>query len=152
MKNLTFLLFFVPLVGCTDLPKVLDEQALSNDINIDKTIVLKNYTSFEWDRVYVFPPYTPKDKVKRESGLRKTTVIDTSDSITLLVFKDQGLVVTYFEVKRYKADFSELYKEGGHSVSEAEFFVEHRDSWKYLVANKSVGGTPRGSASVVPPL
>lgn len=139
MKNLLPIPLIILLISCSDLSVGFNLQALSVDIQKKEKVLLSDYTSFEWSHVYIFPPYTPKEEVKRMSGLQRSTIIDTSDSITLLVFKKKDTVVAQIEVERYKADFSELFQEKGYLRSDAEFLVDRRDSWTYLIANQTVG-------------
>ena len=62
---------------------------------------LAEATSFEWDRVHVFGPYTPASEIERSLGFRwggaNDSEISTSDVMALVVFVRDGEVVKAFE-------------------------------------------------------
>jgi hypothetical protein len=62
---------------------------------------LSSVTDFEWDRAYVFAPYTPTGKISRELGFEwdgaEDSSIEKSDFVHLLVFVDDGDVALAFD-------------------------------------------------------
>jgi len=65
-------------------------------------LILKDATDFAWDHVLVFGPYTSKKLIEQALGTRWTgsTEIESSDSINLLIFEENGKVVRYAEIGR----------------------------------------------------
>ena len=67
---------------------------------------------FEWEKFYMFPPYTPIDDIEKALGFKwraaKKTRIDERDDITLLVFVIGRTVQDYIEHPRAAGDFSRL--------------------------------------------
>ncbi len=95
---------------------------------------LKDLTDFEWDRVYVFTPYTSAEEIRRALGFTQSQRVDTSiemlDSFNLLVFTNARKVVGYVEQPRHLGDFGDEFgatRKIGFSPSEANFRVELED-------------------------
>lgn len=89
----------------------------------DPTVVnLPSLTTFVWDRLYVFPPYTDASHVEKELGVSwsESRRIEMLDSFTLLVFVDRGRVVRFVDQPR-GSDFSDCERAGGFSRAEAIF-------------------------------
>ena len=90
-------------------------------------IRLKDLTDFTWDRVHIFNPYTPTEKIDKDLGYvwqsAGHTSIYTLDAIILLVFTNKGKVVFYVDLPRYPGDLRGNYKQGGYSPDEAIFKV-----------------------------
>jgi hypothetical protein len=136
--DLHLALVIVFLVGCSP-PSNSDEFALSalkEDIRDQKSISLRTYTTFDWDKVYVFPPYTHESLIKEDTGTKVKFPHSDSEGHCLLVFTNQGQVIKEIEVQRSRADFSMLYRKEGYSRDEADFNVvvdKHPiQSWWYL--------------------
>jgi hypothetical protein len=77
---------------------------------------------FEWDRFFVFAPYTAADTVRQELGSAWSEAgrIERSDHFVLLVFVNQGRVVRFVDLPR-SADFADAARKGGYSHSNAVF-------------------------------
>ena len=73
---------------------------------------LATLTDAEWDTLYVFGPYTTKEKIDETLGkawkYTQYTSIDIDDSITLLLFTKDQDVVAFTELSRGIADFAYL--------------------------------------------
>jgi hypothetical protein len=67
---------------------------------------------FGWEKMYVFPPYTPLDDIEKALGFKwrgaKKTRINERDDITLLVFVIGKTVQASIEHPRDAGDFSRL--------------------------------------------
>ena len=78
------------------------ERKRSRDSAVE--IRLKDLTDFTWDRVYIFNPYTPTEKIDKDLGYiwqsAGHTSIYTLDAIILLVFTNAGKVVFYVSNSR----------------------------------------------------
>ncbi len=91
---------------------------------------------FEWERLHVFPPYTPAEQADAELGVRceaaRVSGIFERDDITLLVFVSGKRVVRYVAHPRVQGDFAELHRQGGYSRAEAVFVVNSRSGMPKL--------------------
>lgn len=96
-------------------------------------INVSEVAAFPWDRLFVFPPYTPSAQIEKELGFRwpESARIEASDSFVLLVFVERGRVVRFIEQPRRTGDFSSCHRAGGFSRSEAMFrFTKDTSGWR----------------------
>lgn len=88
---------------------------------------LREATEFEWDRVYIFTPYTPVTTIDRALGFKwhqaRRTGIQYHDHFNLMVFTKAGDVVGYVEVTTGDFDVPESRMLTGFSSDEAVFEV-----------------------------
>jgi len=67
-------------------------------------INISTITSFEWGKLYLFGPYTPKQHIVEATGLMDLANIDTSiesyDTIVLFVFVNENKIVQYMDFHR----------------------------------------------------
>lgn len=78
--------------------------------NKDPVVVnIAQLTDFDWDRMFVFAPYTDVATVQKTLGYAwegaRISLIDSMDRFHLLVFTKQGKVVKYFEYPRGAGGF-----------------------------------------------
>lgn len=80
-------------------------------------------TPFAWERVHIFSPNTPADKVREELGLDwpEAGRIAKHDDLVLLVFLDQGKVVRFVDLPRGAVDLAPTARKGGYNHSDAVF-------------------------------
>lgn len=80
----------------------------------------------EWDRVYVFGPYTTDEKISYELGALwpGKPSMESRDDVTLLVFRSGDKLAGIAEVPRGGIDLSPLAKPGGHARSESTFSID----------------------------
>ncbi len=112
--------------------------------NKDVSIRLADLTNFGWDKVYIFHPYTPITTIDAELGSASAEVrhipIDMSDSFNLLVFTQDGKVVSYLTYPTHLGEFSSRYsvKHGrkGFSRNEAVFDVVESSGRPWLVLHQ----------------
>lgn len=94
-------------------------------------IALDSLTSFDWDRVYLFLPFTGEDELRERLGKDWASVAQTGissrDDIVLLVFVSGGQAVRLVKFPRRIGDFSEIEVGNGLAPSEARFRVERHD-------------------------
>lgn len=78
----------------------------------EQIVVVSAITTFEWDMLMIFEPYTPVEEISAQLGfdwpLAEKTHIHMSDTFYLLVFVKDQRVVTYFKLPRTIGDFQEL--------------------------------------------
>jgi hypothetical protein len=91
-------------------------------------IDLEKTTSFDWDKLYIFGPYTTAKKMNEELGqvwiLGYFTHIDSSENYSLLVFMNKNRIVQFLEFPRSLVDFSPLEQVNGYSNLESRFIID----------------------------
>ncbi|WP_240335299.1 hypothetical protein [Paraliobacillus sediminis] len=99
------------LAGCGNVQhhKDLGESVYSivEDKN-NSEISLKSLTSFDWEKAFLFTPYTTQEGIEKQLDVNfnDPSNIDYRDDIYLLVFMNGGKVGQYVEVDRQGADFT----------------------------------------------
>ncbi|MFF2590602.1 hypothetical protein ACFVSS_22635 [Peribacillus butanolivorans] len=102
-----------------------------------ETINLLDVTPFDWDVVYSFKPYTPKDDIYETVGYKWDTISETvNEGMNQVVFLKDGKVVCYLYGypgnNGYGISFeSENYKDAGYMLNikdDLNFQVERSDS------------------------
>jgi len=74
---------------------LLKEEIVSIPQSVE-TINLKEVTPFEWDKVYSFSPYTPKDTIYETVGYKWDRIQETvNEDMNQIVFMKDGKVVCY---------------------------------------------------------
>ncbi len=88
--------------------------------NSKDEIHLNSYTDFDWDKAFLFTPYSTTESIEEQLGTEFTgkSNIDMRDDIYLLVFLHQGKVSQYAEIKRQDSDFS---------IGEAKYLTPSKD-------------------------
>lgn len=104
---------FILLAGCGLFgPKQADklEKVFAKATKDDNQTELQvqEQTNFEWDKAYLFTPYSTEDGMSDELGFsfKDPSNIDMRDDIYLLVFVQNDTVIRYAELKRNGADYS----------------------------------------------
>jgi hypothetical protein len=94
-------------------------------------IELKTVTPFDWDRLYVFGPYTRHFSISEIVGSTWSdicvTSIQSDDGIVLLIFTLNGQPVQCVEYGRGNGDFDMLENvRSGISIKDARFVLDRR--------------------------
>jgi hypothetical protein len=120
-----------------DLDEMIDQYKKGEVSEINISLL----TTFTWDRLYIFGPYTNLSKLDSLFGnswfgysWRDScrTSVDLSDGVALLVFALENKVVTCIDYPRYTNgtdghDFADLQKyESGFLPEEARFVLDER--------------------------
>ena len=105
-------------------------------------------SAFDWDRMYIFACYSSRESVETALGFTwpdfgKTT-IQSSDSVLLVVFVQNGEVVGWYEQPR-TIDVIALANDRGYARSEAVFDVD-RSSGRPEVKPPSITTAPADPA------
>jgi hypothetical protein len=84
---------------------------------------IRKLTTFDWERLFVFPPYTSSFQVQKELGFSwaESRRIEMQEGFVLLVFVGHGRVVRFVDQPRGGGDFSSCYRPGGFLRMEAVF-------------------------------
>jgi hypothetical protein len=141
-------LVLVILVGCSSLAQNKKQQgelqqklsaAIEEKRQSDERVVIqmKSLTNFEWDKFYVFTPYTTAEEVRDTLGFDTTITahskIEVTESHNLLVFVRDNQVVLSIDFARSAGDFGKLKRRGGYSPAEAIFEVKAEGSGNPLL-------------------
>ena len=140
--------------GCSDRPaqerfkwfdmvgSIIDaKKKTGNPTYIDVVRVLP----FGWEKMYVFPPYTPIDDIEKALGFKwggaKKTRIDERDDITLLLFVIGKTVQAAIEHPRIAGDWSRLRPGYAYTPREGYFEVveektEGRSAFYFVEAER----------------
>lgn len=110
-KLIVFIVSLLLLVGCNQtkhnqkLEKLI-QTAISKE-NIQE-FDLKSLTDFDWNKAFLFPPYTVQETIDEQLGtqFKDPSNMDKRDDIYLLVFMKGNKVVQYTEVRHESADIS----------------------------------------------
>lgn len=101
------------------------ERKRSSDKAVE--IRLEDLTDFAWDRVHIFPSYTPHKVIDDDLSFvwQPARRIDMSvrDDVNLIVFTENGKVVFHVAHPRGRGDFDGAYKREGYSPDDAIFTV-----------------------------
>lgn len=112
-----------------------------HSINGEVTVIqdLSKWTQFEWDTLYSFAPYTPKETIYETIGYKWDTINETvNEGMNQLVFLHRGQVVCYLygypENNKIGLTFGSY--EGSHvkltNKDELAFKVTREDEITYL--------------------
>lgn len=75
--------------------ELLKDEVLSIEESIE-TVNLSDITPFEWDIVYSFDPYTPKDTIYETVGYKWERISETvNEGMNQIVFLNEDKVVCY---------------------------------------------------------
>jgi hypothetical protein len=112
-KVIVFVLLLFLLGGCgessvqhnTDLEDSI--YSIVEDKNKSE-IRLKSLTTFDWDKAFLFAPYSTRETMVDQLGtdFEDPSNINTRDDIYLLVFVNGDKVIQYVEIERQGSDFS----------------------------------------------
>lgn len=100
---------FILLLGCVSLlvinpfkkdiwdsSLVLLKNKILSEKEIDDKVDLSTFTPFEWDYVYSFDPYVPKESIYETIGYKWDNISETvSEGMNQIVFMKDGKVVCY---------------------------------------------------------
>jgi hypothetical protein len=105
------ILTFFLLAGCSSVTHNTDLENSIQSIVKDKNksqININSLANFEWDKGYLFPPYTAEESMEKQMGVnfKDRSNIYSRDDIYLLVFVNNEKVIQYAEVTRNQSDFS----------------------------------------------
>jgi len=82
-------------------------------------VSVSSVTRFQWEKLFIFGPYTSVDQIHAQLGYRwaeaQGTHIDSSETFYLLVFTKAGKVVQHYKFPRSLGDFENL--EAGNEFS-----------------------------------
>lgn len=124
---------------------LLKQKVLSVGKTVE-TVNLLDVTPFEWDVVYSFDPYTPKEEIYETVGYRWDNIAETvNEGMNQIVFLEDGKVVCYLygypENNGYGIYFTSQNKTVANSASvlnakdDLAFQISKNDGVIYLTNN-----------------
>ena len=94
---------------------------------------LTDFTTFEWDQLYSFQPYFPKEKIAEIVGYMWTDINETvSEGMNQVVFLNEGEVVCY--IYGYPDKYNVYFDFGYHR--EGYLLLNLRDKTKFIITVK----------------
>jgi hypothetical protein len=138
----TIIIFLISVVLTTALINSQAEENKREELVTDLDMLIKSYkigdvdvidistiTPFEWERLYLFAPYTSKERIVEVTGIKwsgnQKTFIESNDGIVLFIFVNEDKVVQYIDYHR-DPDFLLSVRETGYSPSEAIFVLDQK--------------------------
>ena len=87
-------------------------EAASKNLKVGQTLKMDSVNANQWDAIFIFPPYTPMDKIEvalksQLSSDIKQSKISERDDINLLIFMQGGNIQMASAVPRNSIDFSQ---------------------------------------------
>jgi hypothetical protein len=133
-----FIIISLLSISCTSEDHRGSKEINKNfELNNREKINLSEAVSGEWNRLFIFHPYTTEKMISETLGFKwdEKTSIHSHDGISLLVFTKDRKIVKYIEHPRNQGDFSNLYLKEGYERSEAKFVIdpEKNEDWPYLI-------------------
>ncbi len=142
-KFIFIAILFVSFYSCAFFDKNGDvfmknlSKKLSTENRDTITFSIDDLVSFDWDDLFIFPPYSDDDRINKELGFNwsngkaEETAVKHSDQIVLFVFVKKNKVVKYFSVDTIK-DFAYL-KGIKYSKEKAKFIAIKRGERLYSI-------------------
>ncbi len=92
------------IVGCSNVQEntELGESIHSTIVDVSNNeISLKSLTDFEWEKAFLFTPYSSEEEIEKYLGVKfnDSSNIRMRDDLYLLVFMNEEKVVQYVEVE-----------------------------------------------------
>lgn len=135
MKRILIYLFACALlVSCSQRDQGISDnisRVLKSDAN---QISMSDVTPFEWDELFIFPPYSSEEMVNEALGFAwqeyDKSGIEYNDGHALLVFIRDDKTAAWCMNPRNNGDFAHLFNSNGYSKSKAVFRIEHSENSK----------------------
>ncbi|SET71479.1 hypothetical protein SAMN05216389_12249 [Oceanobacillus limi] len=114
--------------------RLLKQEIVAIDESVE-TVDLKNITPFEWDVVYSFDPYTPKEEIYEQVGYKWDSISETvNEGMNQIVFMKDGKVVCYVYGYPSNNGFGISFKPSSlHEDNNLQFRVSSNEGVTYLV-------------------
>jgi hypothetical protein len=93
------------------------------------SFAMNDVTTFQWDRLFIYPPYSDPDRIDSEVGARVDAAhgnlfdgsMLTRSDVCLLVFRYRGRVVAILKVDVHELDFQPSGGRAGGYPSQSRF-------------------------------
>jgi hypothetical protein len=121
------------------------------DMGSGTRIDLRECTSFPWDTLFVYGPYSQFDSIRKETGFKPATLKEKmflveflQDTECILVFMNQGRWIHAFRISRAEADFSGITGVFGRDEAVFVYRPSGPEMWPYLA--RPAQDAPDGSS------
>jgi hypothetical protein len=139
----TYLMLSVPIVA-NPTPDSLESELsvmISHYENAEISVIkLSDVTTFSWDKVYFFGPYTPLSSLEHAVGRSWRNIcftqIDTLEGYTLLVFTNKQKVVHCLEYPIDDFNFSSLAKYSSGLLLQDALFISDEKGKAILAGDR----------------
>src|SRR6266571_2005869 len=92
-----------------DFIKAIERSAHIASTSTNPVVTVSALTDFQWDKLFIFGPYTPVQKIHAQLGFEwadaEKTHIGSSDTYYLLVADEDGKVIRHVTLPRTVGDF-----------------------------------------------
>lgn len=138
MKKYLFAIFgllFLQSCGSSNCKEdtTLKKKLVSRVYEARKSDTFLNFAStvqFEWDTIYILPPYTVLDHFHKSTGLDisclNETGIQSRDDMNLIVFTKKSEIISYVNYSR---------KDGDFYIPNSKNYITHEDSNFNIINN-----------------
>lgn len=111
--------------------KLTAEIKRKTDAKDGSAFEMKFVNDSDWDKLYIFPPYTPTVFINKslgfESSQLKNVDMDSREEINLLVFIKNGELKSFVEFPKRSGDFDKINRPEGFTPETARFIVNIED-------------------------
>ena len=99
-----------------------------------KTIALKDITPFEWDKVFLFRTYYPKEDIIKKVGINWSEITDTlSEGITNMIFMKDEKIVCYYLGYNYHPSYGSRNSETSYWFGDENLELDINDNPKFTI-------------------
>jgi 2',3'-cyclic-nucleotide 2'-phosphodiesterase (5'-nucleotidase family) len=99
-----------------------------------KEIRLSEVTSFDWDKAYVFEPYTPIEKIYKTVGYkwRNITEADSEDILQMVFMKDKKVICYAYTHRNQVVSTSMKFDKSEYKDNSATIYPKDNDKFKII--------------------
>jgi len=120
-----------------DVNEELMKQEVMNIGSSIESVNLSDVTPFEWDLVYSFNPYTPKETIYKTVGYKWDSISETlSESMNQLVFMKDGKVVCYLYGYPENNGYGIYFRDGNDTSSTQASVLSPEDDLTFQVVKR----------------
>jgi hypothetical protein len=114
--------------------RAIERSAQAATATTNPTVAISAVTDFAWEKLFIFGPYTPVNRIHAQLGFKwseaEKTHIDSSDAFYLLVFVKGSNVVRHVKLPRTVGDFQGLESQNVFAHGSDTFKVLSTDAGK----------------------
>ena len=114
------------------MPSNAVSQSLADEVHRgpDTVVDFAKVAPFAWDRVFIFPPYTPREQINSSLGFHwagaRWSAVQNYEGWNLVVFVRDGAIVCRFDHGRVDGDLMNLAAPQGYSRDQASLNQDQR--------------------------
>lgn len=144
-RAFVFAIFALGLVACTKTNdgfiEAFERSTQAAGTSENAVVTISSVTDFDWEKLYVFAPYTPIQRIHTQLGFKwveaEKTHIDSLDTFHLLVFVKNDSVVRHYKLPRRIGDFDgleirDMFTPGNDSFEVKPFGSNNPNRFKFI--------------------